>query len=484
MNIDESLHVVMVPWSAFGHLMPFLQLSTALARSGVKVSFVSTPRIIQRLPKPPPELSSLLHFVEFPLPSLDRNTTDDHHKLPEGSEATVDVPFEEIQYLKVAYDLLRHPFKQFVADKSPDWIITDMISYWTAEIAREYQVPLLYFSVFSASTYAFFANLYSTVGNRQRRTRPSPESLTSVPEWINFPSSLAYRPFEAEGMHIGLYGSNASGITDAERIHKIFHACKGIAIRSCPEYEGEYLDVAEKLVGKPVVPVGFLPPENSKGRDKDHTFDESWCNIFDWLDKQKPSSVIFVGFGSECKLTKEQVYEIAYGLELSGLPFIWALRKPDWTDENGDALPARFGERTRGRGVVSIGWAPQMDILSHPSIGGSLFHSGWGSVIEVVQFGHHLVLLPLIVDQPLNARVIVEKGLGVEVERRADGSFTRDDIAKALKLAMESEEGEKMRVRAREAALVFENRKLQDGYFSKFVEYLKTNVEPRQKLSW
>ena len=33
------------------------------------------------------------------------------------------------------------------------------------------------------------------------------------------------------------------------------------------------------------------------------------------LNNQKPKSVVFVGFGSECKLTKDQVHEIAYGLE-------------------------------------------------------------------------------------------------------------------------------------------------------------------------
>ena len=184
---------------------------------------------------------------------------------------------------------------------------------------------------------------------------------------------------------------------------------------------------------------------------------------------------MFVGFGSECKLSKEQVHEIAYGLELSGLPFLWTLRKPYWATDDVDALPPAFNDRTRGRGAVCIGWAPQLEILGHPSIGGSLFHGGWGSIIETLQFGHCLVMLPFIVDQPLNARFLVEKGLAMDVERSDDGSFSRNGIAKALRLAMVSEEGENIRVRAKEAAEVFGNRNLQDSYIDRFVEYLEKN---------
>lgn len=214
-------------------------------------------------------------------------------------------------------------------------------------------------------------------------------------------------------------------------------------------------------------PIGLLLPEKPQGRQTDE--------IFRGLNVQKPNSVVFVGFGSECKLSKEQTHEIAYGVELSGLPFLWALRKPHWAFNELDALPCGFQERTRGRGMVCFGWAPQLEILGHSSIGGSLFHAGWGSIIETLEFGHSLVVLPFVIDQPLNARLLVDKGLGVEIERSEDGSFSRDDIAKALRLAMVSAEGEKLRIRTREAAQVFGNRDLHDSYFNRFVEYLKEN---------
>ncbi|KAL6131023.1 hypothetical protein ACLB2K_069401 [Fragaria x ananassa] len=197
-----------------------------------------------------------------------------------------------------------------------------------------------------------------------------------------------------------------------------------------------------------------------------------------WLDKQKPRSVVFVGFGSECKLSKEQVHEIAHGLELSDLPFIWGLRKPNSanSDQVDDFLPLGFVDRTSEKGLVCFGWVPQMEILGHPSIGGSLFHSGWGSVIETLQFGHCLVVLPIIIDQPLNARLLVEKGLAAEVKRNEDGSLSREEIAKSLRLAIVEEEGEQLRTNARKAGAAFGDHKLQDHYIGAFVEYLKREI--------
>ncbi|GFY82330.1 hypothetical protein Acr_02g0005700 [Actinidia rufa] len=95
---------------------------------------------------------------------------------------------------------------------------------------------------------------------------------------------------------------------------------------------------------------------------------------------------------------KEQIYEIAYGLEESHLPFIWALRKPSWAIDDSDALPPGFSQSSNKH-----------------------------------KFGHTLVVLPFSGDHGFNARLVVEKGLAMEVDHGEDGSFKRDDIAKSLK---------------------------------------------------
>ncbi|XXG74252.1 hypothetical protein AAC387_Pa07g3020 [Persea americana] len=73
---EEKLHVVMIPWLAFGHMLPFLELAKCPAKSGHRVSFISTPRNIERLPSIPPNLSShLLNLVRLTPPPI--------HGLPE-----------------------------------------------------------------------------------------------------------------------------------------------------------------------------------------------------------------------------------------------------------------------------------------------------------------------------------------------------------------------------------------------------------------
>ncbi|CAL5340330.1 unnamed protein product [Camellia sinensis] len=467
MERNKDIHAALVPFVGFGHLIPFYELSIALAKAGIHVSFISTRNNIQRLPQLPPHLSSLITFVPLSWSTVGSNL------LPEGIEATVDIPDGNGEHLMAAFDLLKHPFKQFVIEQSPDWIISDCISYWTVDVAKECHIPLVIFSAFSAATHVFFGPPEYLSGNGQRRLRSSPEDLTSPPWWVSFRSLVHHRRYEAIGA-IGIYTANASGISFAERIARTLDGCRAVAIRGCRELEGEYFDLFGKFMGnKRVIPTGVLLPEKPNKTPIAAAHNGEWSKIFEWLDEQKPKSVVFVGFGSECKLSRDQVYEIASGLESSELPFLWALRKPSWASNDLDTMSPDFGRRTSGRGKVCIGWAPQIEILAHPSIGGSLFHGGWGSAIETLQFGHCMVVLPLIFDQPLNARLLVEKGLAIEVERGEDGSFCGNNIALCLRKAMAWKEGDEMRTRVEKAAAIFKDQKLHHQYVDEFVEFLK-----------
>ena len=123
-------------------------------------------------------------MVEFPLPLLGNDL------LPEGAEATIDVPVEKADYIKTEYDRLQYPISQFIAEQLPDWIIIDFSGHWAVEIAQKYDIGLVYFSVFSAATAIFFGQPpdYYFVGEHQKKAWPSPESMT------NRRSELVFRP--------------------------------------------------------------------------------------------------------------------------------------------------------------------------------------------------------------------------------------------------------------------------------------------------
>ena len=318
----------------------------------------------------------------------------------------------------------------------------------------------------------------------RRRCWPTPKSLTTKPKWIPFPSKVAFKSHEAEIMYPLFLCSNKSGLSDMDRLRLGSEGCDVITVRSCSEYEGEHLELFSKFYRKPVIPVGLLPPvmDNS---DRENITTTNTSTIFRWLDEQQPKSVVFVSFGSEYKLTQEEVSELAYGLELSTVPFLWALRKPSWltADDINEALPDGFMDRIKGRGFVTVGWAPQLEILAHSSVGGSLFHCGMGSIVETLRYGHVLILMPLIFDQGLNARFLAEKGVGIEVERNEDGSFSRDEIARCLRTAMVLDEGEALRAKAREMGATFGDQVLHDHYVKRFAEYLRNTRKKLHGLS-
>ncbi|KAI3933545.1 hypothetical protein MKX01_032650 [Papaver californicum] len=470
MEIKENHHIVLFPWLAFGHVIPFLELSKSLASNGngkIQISFISTPSIIRRLPPiHPPSLKSRINFISIDLPPVDN--------LPEGCEATVDLKDEEqTQYLKKAYDELQVPVDMVLNQIKPDLIIFDLINCWIPDVGAKLDIPTAFFSVYSTPMLAFGG---PPSGYKESTTdrRLVPEDFTQVPKWISFPSTVAYKFYEAVIMSKHINIPDISRLSTGERYAKGIESSNFILARSCVEFDGDYLNLLRDIFQKPVIPIGLLPPPAQliATRTSDGSANSSDSEILCWLEKQQPKSVVFVGFGSEYKMSIEQIHELALGLELSELPFLWILRKPEGSDES-DLLPSGFGDRTKARGFVCLGWISQVEVLSHTAIGGCLFHSGWGSIIETLSFGHPQILLPMMLDQGINARFLVEKGIGHEVERNEDGTFTREAVARSMKTVMVEPEGEQLRLKAAQMGeSIFSNHVIHEEYIVKFISEL------------
>lgn len=63
---QHKLHIALFPWPAFGHIGPFFELAKLIAQKGHKISFISTPRNIHRLPKVLENLQPLVDLIELP----------------------------------------------------------------------------------------------------------------------------------------------------------------------------------------------------------------------------------------------------------------------------------------------------------------------------------------------------------------------------------------------------------------------------------
>ncbi|XP_038691962.1 UDP-glycosyltransferase 91A1-like [Tripterygium wilfordii] len=451
---NEKLHLAFFPWLAFGHMIPFLEFAKLIAEKGHRVSFISTPRNIDRLPTLPPHLSPLIDFIELPLPHLEN--------LPETAEATIDLPADGSLYLKNAYDLLQEPLTDFLITHKPDWIIYDYVPYWLPAIAKKVRIPTVYFSPFLASTICYVC---PALGDDDYRK--TPEDYAVPPKWVPFPSTVAFPLF----MAIKFFDAR---LPEYYRFRGSIRGADIIAIRTHLDFEPKWLKLAEDLHKKPVIPVGVFPPSD----DGDSVVEtETWRWIKEWLDKQEIGSIVYVAFGTEAKLSQHELTEVALGIELSGLPFFWVLRTHRGSfDPDPLHLPDGFLERTKSLGVVCTSWVPQLKILGHDSVGGYLTHSGWGSVIEALKFGRALVLLSFFADQGLNAMVLEEKKIGYLIPRNnVDGLFTRNSVAESLILVTLEEGGKVYKEKAKEMSNLFGNKEKQSLSMDNFLDHLKAH---------
>lgn len=425
MDASESesspLHVVIFPWLAMGHLLPCLELAERLAARGHRVSFVSTPRNLARLPPVRPALASLVHLVALPLPRV--------AGLPDGAESTSDVPPDKFHLHRVAFDGLAAPFTAFLdaacaGGRRPDWVVADFVHHWVAAVAQARKVPC--------------AMLLPCAAGVAALSGPPPESRAEEHQAVSRSMDAAPR-FEAELTTEEFAAEDASGLSIMGRFFMTLKRSKLVALRSSPELEPDAFPLLTRLYGKPAVPLGLLPPPPNGDRSASENSED--VAIIQWLDARPAKSVVYVALGSEAPLRAELLRELAHGLELSGTRFLWVLRNP----VNGDAdtiLPDGFMERTAERGLVAVRWVPQVSILAHGAVGAFLTHCGWGSVVEGLQFGHPLIMLPLAGDQGPNARLMEERKVGVLVPRdEKDGSFTRDGVAGAVRAVVVEEGG-------------------------------------------
>lgn len=140
-----------------------------------------------------------------------------------------------------------------------------------------------------------------------------------------------------------------------------------------------------------------------------------------------------------------------HGLELSNVDFIWVIRFPSGEKIRvEEALPRGFLERVGERGKVVEGWAPQQKILRHESIGGFVSHCGWSSVMEGMMFGVPIIAVPIHLDQPLNAKLVEDVGVGEEVARGEDGRFEREKVARVIRKVVVENSGEELRRKVKE----------------------------------
>ncbi|KAI3976830.1 hypothetical protein MKX01_008688 [Papaver californicum] len=178
-----------------------------------------------------------------------------------------------------------------------------------------------------------------------------------------------------------------------------------------------------------------IPPKERGGSGSVSTDD-----IISWLDTRPDTSGVHVCFGSQVVLCNKQMEGLASGLESSGVRFLRCVKEPTTGHVNGkySVVPAGFEDRTAGKGMLLRGWAPQLPILKHRSVGSFMTHCGWNSVLEGLTSGVVMLAWPMRAEQFVNATLLVDQvKVAVRVLKGLEVRVRAMELCKASLTAVE-----------------------------------------------
>ncbi|KAI3472020.1 hypothetical protein Pfo_028708 [Paulownia fortunei] len=444
-------HFILFPLMAPGHMIPMIDIAKLLAQRGVIVSIITTPQNVNRFGSTIVRAvrdGLQIRLVEIRFPSVEAG-------LPEGCENLDTLPsLDMATNFFVALNLIQKEVGQVFEEMRPrpSCLISDMGLPWTTQIAEKFHIPRI---VFHGTCCLSLLCSHNIKASQILDTLDSDSEYFEVP---NLPDRIKLRKSQVGG---STYRKSAVLKDVTDQIRAAEKTSYGVVVNSFEELEPEYVKEYSKVKGEKVWCIGPVSLCNTDSLDLAErgnraSIDEQDC--LKWLDLHEPRSVIYASLGSLARLTAPQMLELALGLEASERPFIWALggstsgALEEWFSENG------FEERTKDRGFLIRGWAPQVLILSHQAIGGFLTHCGWNSTLEGISAGVPMVTWPFFADQYCNEKLVVQLlrigvsvGVEVPVGDKVGVLVKKDDVKKAIDSLMdEGEEGQERRRKARE----------------------------------
>ncbi|XP_021904119.1 UDP-glycosyltransferase 76F1-like [Carica papaya] len=419
MEERQGRRIVLFPSPFQGHIRPMVQLGNLLHTRGFSITIVHT-----TFNSPDPFL-----YPHFTFHFLHENIS---------SQSQTDI----IAFLKVLNTNCVQPLTDCLTRLISDdheypisCLISDAGLTFTGKVANQLKLPRLVLRTGGATSLSVFAAFPFL---REKGYLPIQESRLEeqVPE---FP-------------HLKVKDLPVIKTTNPEDLFELVNgmidgtkSSAGVIFNTFQELEDPAIAAISQHFQVPIFPIGpfhkLLPAKPPTQPDQ--------TAAIDWLDKQAPSSVIYVSFGTLAAINEQDFVEIAWGLANSKQPFLWVVRPGlvnglDWLD----LLPDGLIEDLKERGLI-VKWAPQLQVLAHPSIAVFWTHNGWNSTLESICEGVPMICMPFFTDQKVNARYardVWRVGLGFESVKLIE----REEIERVIRRAMVGEEGKEIRKRVLE----------------------------------
>ncbi|XP_020581458.1 scopoletin glucosyltransferase-like [Phalaenopsis equestris] len=432
-----QLHLLFFPFMAPGHILPMADIAKLFAARGARITILTT-LVNAALIRPTIDDSIHLHIIPFPYAEFG---------LPKGCESRSSMLSDEQRsnFFR-AIASLRHSFDSLLQALHPDCVLTDIFFPWTYHVAAARGIPRLVFH--GTSNFALCAT--HVLDPRLLADKGDSFVLPGLPHRIEMLKTEFMESQKLEGTPLVFFLETLKEAVEVETKNY------GAVMNSFHQLEPEYVDQYRKFVGRTwnIGPISLCNKEVAEKSSRGGEHPELADQCLKWLENRAAGSVVYMCFGSESLFSGEQLREMAAGLEAAGHPFVWVVR-----NEGDGCVPEGYEARVEGQGMVIRGWAPQLLILNHGSVGGFVTHCGWNSSLEGICAGLPMATWPLCAEQFYNEKLLVEVlKVGVEVgskvwtcDAEARMVVKADAIEAAVRGLMGGgEEAEERRRRAKE----------------------------------
>ncbi|XP_010475278.1 PREDICTED: UDP-glycosyltransferase 74E2 isoform X1 [Camelina sativa] len=432
----EGSHVIVLPFPAQGHITPMSQFCKRLASKGLKITLI----IVSDKPSPPYKTEHDSITV-VPISNGFQEGEKRSQDLDDIMERVQTSIKTRLPKLIEDMNLSGNPPRALVYDSTMSWLL-DVAHSYGLRGAVFFTQPWLVSTIYYHVTKGSFSVPSTKYGHSALASFPSFPMLNMN----DLPSFLC-----ESSSYPNLLRVVIDQLSNIDRVDIILCNTFG-------KLEEKLLKWVQSLwpvlnIG-PTVPSMYLDKRLSSDKNYGFSlFDANVAECVEWLNSKQPSSVVYVSLGSLVVLKEDQMMELAEGLRQSGHFFLWVVRE---TEKN--KLPRNYVEETGEKGLI-VSWSPQLDVLTHESVGCFLTHCGWNSMLEGLSFGVPMIGMPHWADQPTNAKFMEDVWkVGVRVKADVNGFVRREEIVRRVGEVMEGEKGkeirkngEKWKVLAREA---------------------------------
>ncbi|KAF3440656.1 hypothetical protein FNV43_RR18940 [Rhamnella rubrinervis] len=439
-------HAVVFPYPFQGHVIPSVHLAVKLASKGFTITFVNTHFIHHQITKSQPNDSTIDGdniFAGVRKSGLDIRYAIINDGFPLGFDRSLNHDQFSERFLRVFPAHVDELVGNIVLHSHPPLtcLIADTFFTWSSMIASKYNLVNISFWTEPALVLALYYHLDLLMENGHFASHDNRKDTIHY-----IPGVPAIEPKDL----MSYLQATDTSTPEHKIIFKAFADVKRadfILINTVHELEPTTISALQEkqptyAIG-PIFPSGF-----AKSVVSTSLWSESDCN--QWLSSKPHGSVLYVSFGSFAHACKKDIEEIAQGLLVSKVSFIWVLRPNIVSYDESEILPVGYEDEIKGRGLI-VPWCSQIEVISHPAIGGFITHCGWNSILESIWCGIPLLAYPLLTDQFTNRKLVVDDwkiGANLVDDKKP---ITRQEVADKISRLMEGKSNDEMKKNIKKA---------------------------------